>query len=118
MSQPTPTTPLSGFNAFDWTGLGKQLGLGAILGFAMGYLTKKAMKAVLLFVGLLLLLLVALETQGLITINWTALEAGYNKAVAADTLGTTFNSISTYIGKVLPSATGFVFGFVLGFRKG
>ncbi|HHT28282.1 MAG TPA: hypothetical protein GXZ82_13695 [Firmicutes bacterium] len=118
MSQANPTTPLPDFNAFDWTGLGKQLGLGAILGFALGYLAKKAMKAVLLFVGLLLLLLVALETQGLITINWPALEDGYNRAVAADTLGSTFNSISAYIGRVLPSAAGFVLGFMLGFRKG
>jgi uncharacterized membrane protein (Fun14 family) len=118
MSQPAPTTQLPGLNAFDWTGLGKQLGLGAILGFALGYLAKKAMKAVLLFVGLLLLLLVALETQGLITINWLAFEDGYNQAMAADTLGTTFNSINAYIGKVLPSAAGFVVGFLLGFRKG
>ena len=85
MSQANPTTPLPDFNAFDWTGLGKQLGLGAILGFALGYLAKKAMKGVLLFVGRFCCYW-SLETQGLITINWPALEDGYNQVVAADTL--------------------------------
>jgi uncharacterized membrane protein (Fun14 family) len=118
MAQPNDILQTTGLSNFDWTGLGKELGLAAVLGFAVGYAAKKAMKLVLLVAALLLLLAVALETKGLVTIHWGALETSYNKAVDPDALSSTFQHLVQTVGNALPSTSGFALGCAIGFRRG
>jgi uncharacterized membrane protein (Fun14 family) len=103
---------------WDWTGLGTEIGLGALAGFAVGYTAKKALKLVLIFIALMLLLAVALETHGIITVHWQTLEAGYSKAVRPEVLMDSFERLGGYVGRVLPASGGFVLGCVLGFKRG
>lgn len=119
MAQPLTSLPaVPGISDWDWTGLGKELGLGAVLGFAVGYAAKKAIKLVMLVAALLLLLAVALETKGLITIHWDALETTYTHAVQPDALSGTFHNVVTTIGKALPATSGFAVGCAIGFQRG
>jgi uncharacterized membrane protein (Fun14 family) len=103
---------------WDWTALGKELGLGGVLGFAVGFAAKKAIKLVLVVAALLLLLAVALETQGIISIHWTALEASYTKALRPEEVATSLRRLAQNVGRMIPLSGGFVLGCVIGFRRG
>jgi uncharacterized membrane protein (Fun14 family) len=104
--------------SFNWSELGKDVGIGGVLGFALGYAAKKAMKFVLISVALLLLLAVALETRGLISINWNGLETAYSQNVKPDAVMSSASAIVERIGALVPSSASFVVGFWLGFKKG
>lgn len=106
---------------WDWGGIGKEAGLGAVLGFAVGYAAKKAMKLVIVGVALILLLMVALETQGLIAIKWSALESAYSRAIQPETIAGVTGTVHGLVQKLerlIPVSGGFVAGCYFGFRKG
>ena len=65
----------------DWTLLGGQASLGLLLGYAVGYTTKKALKVGLILVALLLVMGIALEELGFLVINWGVLEETYRGSV-------------------------------------
>ena len=67
--------------ALDWSILGQQIGLGVLLVLAVGYVAKKALKALLVLTGVLVVLLITLQNFDLIQINWTTIEALYDSAV-------------------------------------
>jgi uncharacterized membrane protein (Fun14 family) len=113
----------SWFSAFspsqiDWSTLGKEVGLGAIFGFATGFAAKKAMKAVLIVIGMLLLLAVFLEQKGIITVQWDVLEATYAQSINSKALTETISQFAQRLGDLIPVSGGFVAGFLLGFRAG
>ena len=106
------------FPNWDWAPLGKELGLGGVLGFAVGFAAKKAMKLMLLVAALLLLLGVALETRGIISIHWTSLEAAYTNAFRPQAITSSLHRLVQTVGRMIPLSGGFAVGCALGFRRG
>jgi uncharacterized membrane protein (Fun14 family) len=95
--------------------LGYQLGIGAVGGFIVGYAVKKISKLIAIMVGLFLIALIYLGTQGIISINYEALW----KALA-NALGMAESAFSWVVGiiSLLPFAAGFIAAFLLGFKIG
>jgi uncharacterized membrane protein (Fun14 family) len=95
--------------------LGFQVGTGAIGGFIVGYAVKKISKLVAIVIGLFLVALIYLGTQGIISINYGALWGAVEKA-----LGLAGSGLSwlVHVVSLLPFAGTFVVGFLLGFKLG
>jgi uncharacterized membrane protein (Fun14 family) len=92
-----------------------QLGIGGIGGFIVGFTIKKLSKLILFLIGLFILILIYISTQGIININygalWSALNGAFSWAGSA---------LSWLVGIVslLPFAGSFVAGFLLGLKIG
>lgn len=103
----------------DWPVVGKQVGLGMLLGFAVGYVAKKALKIAFIVTGILFLTLVGLQHYDVISINWARIEAAYSQAVnppgGFDSL---LRGWVDSLAAVIPGAGGFAVGFFWGMRKG
>lgn len=102
---------------FDWLSMGKEVGIGGILGFALGYAAKKALKLALITAALLLLLAVALETKGILTIHWGNLESAYSQNVKPDHMLASASDIVQRISGYIPGSGSFILCFWLGFKK-
>lgn len=95
--------------------LAYQVGLGGVVGFIAGYALKKLVKLALVIIGIFIIALVYLSYQGIISINFTALEQSVTGALgftgqAAGWIG----SIISYV----PLAGAFGLAFFLGFKMG
>ena len=92
-----------------------QFGTGGIGGFIVGYAMKKISKLLAILVGLFIVFLLYLSTQGIITVNygelWNALASLF--AFAKE-------SASWFIGLIslLPFMGSFIVGLILGFKLG
>lgn len=103
----------------NWSVLGGQMGLGALLGFAVGFTAKKALKVALLLVGVAVVAGVLLENYGIISINWAAIEGMYARAVEqTGGLPVMLEDWSQRFGSLIPVAGSFTVGFLLGMRQG
>jgi uncharacterized membrane protein (Fun14 family) len=95
--------------------LAYQLGLGGIGGFIVGYAVKKISKLIAILIGLFIIALIYLGTQGIISINyWKLFEA------LKGALGLAGQAAEWFIGliSILPFMGSFVAGFLLGFKLG
>ncbi len=101
----------------DWPALGGQVGLGAILGYAVGYTAKKALKLAMLAVGALVLVTLLLEQQGLVTVHWSKLEALYASKMPQSGLDGALRSWVESIARYVPLTGSFAVGFFLGFQR-
>ena len=99
-----------------WTYILFNAGAGFILGFAVGYALKKLLKLVLLFLGLVTLLLLALEYYGIIQVNYGKFVELVQAALNA-TRGATSGIISHALAS-LPFAGSFAVGLAVGFKAG
>lgn len=92
-----------------------QLGIGGIGGFIVGYTIKKISKLIIFLIGLLIIVLLYLGTQGIIRINyealWKALEGSFS--FAGQAAGWLIGLIS-----LIPFMGSFIVGFLLGFKLG
>ena len=95
--------------------LGFQLGAGALGGFLVGFAIKKISKLIAVIVGLFLLLLIYLSTQGILNINYDALWNAVNNSFSW--LGSAFSWLVGVI-SLLPFAGSFIVGFLLGLKLG
>ncbi len=105
--------------ALDWSILGQQIGLGVLLGLAVGYVAKKALKALLVLTGVLVVLLITLQNFDLIQINWTTIEALYDSAVQHQ--GGVIGILRDWAEQLqshLPVAGSFMLGFLIGLKLG
>jgi uncharacterized membrane protein (Fun14 family) len=118
LATPPPGLAVFARPQIDWSDLGKEVGLGAIFGFAVGYAAKKAMKVVLVVAGVLLLLAVLFEQKGIIAVKWDVLEATYARTVKPRAVTGALTQFAQRLGRLIPVSGGFVAGFVLGFRSG
>jgi uncharacterized membrane protein (Fun14 family) len=84
-------------------------------GFIVGYAVKKISKFVAIVIGLFLVALIYLGSQGIININYGALWDAVGNA-----LGLAGSGFSWLVGiiSLLPFAGTFVVGFLLGFKLG
>ncbi|MEM2117898.1 MAG: FUN14 domain-containing protein [Candidatus Bathyarchaeia archaeon] len=92
-----------------------QLGIGAVGGFICGYAIKKISKLIVILIGVFLIALVYLSTQGIININYSALWDA-----VAGWLGGAQQAASWLVGilSILPFIGSFAVGFLLGFKLG
>lgn len=106
-------------DALDWSILGQQIGLGVLLGLAVGYLAKKALKVLLVLTGVLLIILITLQNFDLIQINWANIEALYNSTVQhqGGIIGI-LRDWAEEMQKNLPVAGSFLIGFLVGLKLG
>jgi len=92
-----------------------QLGIGGIGGFIVGYTIKKVSKLIVILIGVFIIVLLYLGTQGVISINyealWKALEGSFS--FAGQAAGWLIGLIS-----LIPFMGSFIVGFLLGFKLG
>lgn len=106
-------------SGLNWSLLGGQAGLGLVLGLAVGYSLKKALKVALLLVGAMTALFVGMAKMGFITIHWEAVEAAYTGAMArAGGPRGALERVIAWFSSSVAAAGSFTLGFWLGFRKG
>ncbi|MBE3576143.1 MAG: hypothetical protein IMX00_00355 [Limnochordales bacterium] len=103
----------------SWGVLGSQVGLGVILGLAVGYTAKKALRIALLLLGITVIAGVYLTRSGFITVNWESVEAAYEAYVnGRGGLGGLIKEWASFLSGYIPVSGSFLVGFVLGFRAG
>ncbi|AFU58253.1 FUN14 superfamily-containing protein [Candidatus Nitrososphaera gargensis Ga9.2] len=103
---------------------GTSVGFGGIAGFLIGYAIKKAIKIMMIIVGLFFAALAYLNYQGIVTINWDKLSASASGVTSG--LGNATGQIAgvsdqiapTLINFGIPLTGSFAAAFVLGFMKG
>lgn len=95
--------------------LAYQLGVGGIGGFIVGFAVKKLSKLIAILIGLFIIALIYLSTQGIISINYERLFDSLK-----DALGFAGRAAEWFIGliSILPFMGSFVVGFLLGFKLG
>lgn len=95
-----------------------QLGFGGMAGLVVGYTAKKIAKMTAILLGVLFLLVQVLAYNGLITVNWGAVEKTAS-GVWTDPNGVTFADRAwAMISANLPFGGAFATGFLLGFKLG
>lgn len=103
----------------DWPLFGKQVGMGVVLGFAVGYAAKKFLRIAFIAVGILLVILVALQHYELISIHWARIEAVYTEAInPPGGFESVVRGWVDSLAAVIPGAGGFALGFFWGLRRG
>jgi uncharacterized membrane protein (Fun14 family) len=110
--------------SIDLTFIGTSIGFGAVAGFLIGYAVKKALKIMMIIIGLFFASLAYLNYQGIITINWDKL--GSTASSATTGLGNATGQVAgisdqvtpTLINFGIPLTGSFAAAFVLGFMKG
>lgn len=95
-----------------------QVGLGGILGFATGYALKKALKVVLIIIGVLFIIIQAGVFFDIITVNWMRVQEMVNPFLEADSLERSWRGFLTMLTANIPFAGGFVPMLIWGLRKG
>ena len=89
--------------------------LFAIVGFALGYLSRKVVKVGLILLGLTFVLLQTLSYLEVVSIDWTRATELINTFVLN---WNTEQPVSEILKDRIPSAGGLVAGYALGFRRG
>lgn len=87
----------------------------AIIGFALGYASKKVLKIGLIVLALLFVAVQVLSWQGILTIDWQRAVDVVNDLILDINENDTVGEV---IKNRLPGAGGLVVGYALGFRKG
>ena len=108
----------------DLAFIGTSIGFGGIAGFLIGFAIKKAVKIMMIIIGLFFASLAYLNYQGIVTINWDKL--GTTTTGATSGLGNATGAIAgvsdqvapTLINFGIPLTGSFAAAFVLGFMKG
>jgi uncharacterized membrane protein (Fun14 family) len=92
-----------------------QLGLGAVGGFIVGFALKKIAKLFIVLIGIFVIALLYLSTNGVISINYSALWK-----TTASWLGGAGQAASWLIGLIslIPFIGSFMVGFLLGLKIG
>lgn len=105
--------------SIDWPIVGTQAGLGLLLGFAIGFTAKKVLQIALIVVGVLVLILVALQNYDIISIHWQRIEDVYHSSInPPGGFETMLKAWIESLAAIIPGAGGFTAGFFWGLRKG
>ncbi|MGB9740645.1 MAG: FUN14 domain-containing protein [Candidatus Bathyarchaeia archaeon] len=92
-----------------------QLGIGGIGGFIVGFALKKLSKLIMVLIGLFVIALIYLSTQGIININYSALFTAVSSLFGL--AGEAFSWLVRVI-SLMPFVGSFIVGFLLGFKLG
>jgi uncharacterized membrane protein (Fun14 family) len=110
---PTELPPPADEDLFS-AGFFLKLGFSFIVGLAVGYALKAAFKIALIVGGLLLVALFSLQSGGIVEVNWSGMESGYDGV--ADWLAAYAGSLRGFMADNLSSAASFSAGLLLGLR--
>lgn len=92
-----------------------RFGFAFFVGFAIAYAIRAALKVVLIVAGAVLLLLVALQMTGMITVNWGAMDGVYQSVTGW--LADQTQSLATFLRGYIPSGATAATGFGIGLLK-
>lgn len=92
-----------------------QLGTGAVGGFVVGYAIKKVAKLIVVLIGICLLALIYLSSQGILFVNYDKLFDAVSSGLGG--AGEAVGWLTPIIAH-LPFAGSFLVGFFLGFKMG
>lgn len=95
-----------------------QLGFGGVAGAAVGYTAKKVTKLIAIALGAAFILVQVLVHEGLISVNWTAVESSAHGVWAGPDGVTLADRAWAVLREQLPFGGAFVVGFALGFKMG
>ena len=95
-----------------------QIGLGGLLGFAVGFALKKVGTIVLVVLGCLVLLLQLAAMADIIQVNWLRIQEVINPWLEPDSLDATGRSFVTMLVADLPFAGSFLGMLAVGFKAG
>lgn len=103
----------------DFMGLGLEVGGGAVLGAVTGWAAKKVAKIIAFIIGVEIALFKFLETKGVLTVDWDALQGAAGNATnsTANQAGQAAGWFQSIL-SVLPVGAGFTAGAFLGWKKG
>jgi uncharacterized membrane protein (Fun14 family) len=108
-------------------GLATSVGIGGFLGFLMGYAIKKILKIIIIVAGLLVGILYYLQYNGLVSLDWSKLEAALGNAMTNFSgfnlstpllPGISDQILDALSNSGIPLTGGFAAGFAFGFSKG
>ena len=88
----------------------KELGFGGVIGFLLGFTLKRVIKLFLFIIGLYIISLLWLADNGIVTVNWGALEEFIRS------FGGTFKDMSQTLIKTASFGGGFAVGFAMGLK--
>lgn len=112
---PPATTPQPAPQPDVGSGL-TTMGFSFFIGFAIGILLRTFLRLVLVFVGLMALVLLALDQADLVTVHWQQLDAWWS--TFGDRISADFEHLRTALTGRLPQAGLAALGLFAGFRKG
>ncbi|MEM3596731.1 MAG: FUN14 domain-containing protein [Candidatus Bathyarchaeia archaeon] len=92
-----------------------QLGIGGVGGFIVGFALKKLSKLIIMLIGLFIIALIYLSTQGIININYDALWRAVSNFFGL--AGEAFSWL-VHVLSLMPFVGSFIVGFLLGFKLG
>lgn len=93
-----------------------RLGFGFVAGFCMAFAFKKFLKIAAVVAGLVLLGIFGLQYLGVATIDWSGLEAHFERSLAW--VKGEADSFKTFVTGYLPSTGAAAAGLITGFRRG
>ncbi|MFD1564669.1 FUN14 domain-containing protein [Haloarchaeobius amylolyticus] len=101
----------------DPTALGLEFGGGAVIGGLIGFAAKKIAKLLAVMVGVQLMVFRYLESQGIITVDWSRLSAGLLRTQDHAQHAANTPWIQSLV-STLSIGAGFTSGFLIGFKRG
>ncbi len=96
----------------------EQLGFGGILGFCVGYFSKKVAKTLVLLVGFLFICVQLLAHYHWVTPHWDAVAESAQHAAKSGAVDNAFGAFMKLLLENIPFGAAFVAGFWLGMKKG
>ena len=90
-------------------------GVVGLIGFAVGYASRKVVKLALIFLAIFFVGLQLLVYQGMAEVDWPALIEGLNNLIFNLKENRTITEVLT---DRVPTAGAFVAGYVFGFKRG
>jgi uncharacterized membrane protein (Fun14 family) len=95
-----------------------QIGMGAVLGFAVGFTVKKVSKLAALILGSLFIMLQVLAYYGIVIIDWGPIHHWWNQFVEPKALQGRWSTIRTILFANIPASGGAIPGFIMGLKMG
>jgi uncharacterized membrane protein (Fun14 family) len=100
--------------SFDLSVIAPQFGGGAAIGAFIGYAAKKIVKIIVALIGVQMAFLAYLEQQGIISVNWSQLQASMGFVDPSGAIPPFVMSLFS----IAPVGGGFTIGAIAGFKKG
>lgn len=95
-----------------------QIGLGGVVGFAVGFTVKKVSKLAALVLGSLFIMLQVLAYYGIVTIDWGPINHWWAQFVEPTAMRGRWATVRTILFANIPAAGGAIPGFVMGLKMG
>jgi uncharacterized membrane protein (Fun14 family) len=96
----------------------QQLGFGGIMGFCVGYASKKIAKTAVILIGIIFICIQFLAYYGWVEPHWDKAAHAVEQGAQSGVFESAFSSCMRVLVKNLPFGAAFIGGFWLGMKKG